>query len=252
MKNYIMSFIGAVCLFSIALISCKKTEQQITTSSLTVVNGIMDVNRMVPNFSGTTPIKYYSGSIPLVYGAFADNCKFSIEKTEQPLGIFKYPDTLPGSKPLFNLMLHLKPGSINSLFLVGTAAKPDTMMVTTIPPYHNDRDSTFGLRFANLSYLSKPVSIYLLSESSRKEIDGLPYKGISGYKNYYAGLETGNYTFEFRDKETQALLATAVVDGVGGGTGNLRRYRNFTIALKGLPGVTSGDQKQDAFLINDY
>lgn len=252
MKKYKKNFTAAVYLISMLFVCCKTTEQPPAVSSLTMINAIADVPRLLGNFKGTIPVQYYAQVPPMKYGVY-DNNRFSITKTEQPLGVFKFPDTLSTSRPLFNLVLHLKPGTISSLFFVGTSDRPDTLMINSLPPYHKSADSTFAVRFVNLSYLSKPVDIYQVNGGRHKEdIQALPYKGFSGYKTYFAGLETENYIFEFRDRETQALLTTYVLDGVGGHTGSLRRYRNFTLALKGLPGKNSGDQKQEAFLIDDY
>lgn len=242
-------------LLSLAFMSCKKEVDSLPViSSLILVNAVPGSAKLIINLNGTTSTKgyTYSGAAYLDYGVFVPGNKLTTFNELQPLGLFQFPDTNATSKPLFDLQLQLKEGSISSLFLTGTVANPDHLLVTDVPPFHEQRDSTFGIRFANLSYQSKPVSIYLIGQSEQREIDGLGYKGITGYKNYLALAKTGDYKFEFRDKETQKVLATYQVAGVNADPVNLWRYRNFTLALIGLPNATDPQQMQTTMLINNY
>jgi hypothetical protein len=242
-------------MLTIVLISCKKNETSLPViSSLTLVDAVPGSAKLYINMNGTAPAKgyTYSGASYLKYGDFAPDNKLTTFNEKQPIGLFQYPDTNATSKPLFDLQLQLNKGSINSLFLIGTVTNPDHLLVADVPLFHEQRDSTFGIRFANLSYQSKPVSIYLIANGEQKEIDGLAYKGITGYKNYLAFAKTGDYKFEFRDKESQKVLATYVVAGVNNDPVNLWRYRNFTLALIGLPEATDTQQMQRTMLINNY
>ena len=241
-------------LLFIAFISCKKERQQPIVSSLIVVNAVPGSTPLVVNFTGSQPSNFYAGAAKINYGILDQFSRFNMETTEQPLTLYQYPDTFSTSKPIFNLNLHLEKGSINSLFLMGTVAKPDYLFLSSVPPYHAVRDSTFGIRFVNLSYQSKPVNVYLIANGEQKEIDGLAYKGITPYKNYTARAADNSYVFEFRDQETQNVIASYVLKDLSQANEkeNLWRYRNFTLALIGLPDTAVPEQKQKIFLINNY
>lgn len=252
MKTYKLSFIFLISLLSLAFVSCKKTEQAPVISHLTLFNAMPGDARLLTSFRGTKPLDIYYDARLFYYAVFDELGKYAITTEEQPLAMYLYPDTLPTDKPLFDLNLKIKKGSINRLYFTGTIEHPDYLLSTFVPPYHNVADSTFGIRFLNLSYQSKPVNVYLIRNGERKEVEGLAYKGASEYKNYAANLETEDYTFEFRDQETQKLLTTYTTKDVGVVKDNLLRFRNVTIALIGLPGETTELLKQKPFLFNDY
>jgi hypothetical protein len=251
MKTYKLKFILLISLLSFAFVSCKKIEQASVVSHLTLFNA-MPGQVLLANFKGAEPLDRYLGAMTFGYAVFNLGGRYAITKEEQPLAMYRYPDTLPTSKPIFNLNLKIKKGSINNLYFTGTIKNPEYLLSTTVPPYHDVADSTFGIRFLNLSYQSKPVNVYLVTNGERKEVEGLAFKGISEYKNYTAALKTREYTFEFRDQETQILIATYTTKGIGIASENLWRFRNFTLALIGLPGETAEELKQKPFLLNDY
>lgn len=252
MKTYKLNFILLISLSSFAFFSCKKTEQAPVISHLTLFNVVPGKERLFTDFKGTEPLDTYEGVHILDYGIFTIRDRYAITKTDQPLAIYRYPDTLPTSKPVFNLNLQLEKGSINNLYFTGTMDHPEYLLNTFLPPLHNVADSTFGIRFLNLSYLSKPVSVYLVTNGERKEVEGLAFKGVSDYKNYVATSKTGDYTFEFRDQETQKVIGTYTTKDIAKPSENLWRFRNFSLALIGLPGETAEELKQKPVLLNDY
>lgn len=244
-----------LCLFAITFISCKKEVPVLRIiSSLTVVNAVPDAAPyLVPDLrNGSTADFYYISGTRFKYGISDLYTKLVTEREELPIALYLFPDTLSTSKPLFDLKLQLPKGSINTLFLVGKVSRPDYKLVTANPPPHNERDSTFGVRFANLSYQSRPLSVYVLNNGAQKVMEGLSYKDVSDYKKYTASAKSENLTFEFRDQETQQLLATYVFKELGSLENNLSRYKNFTLAFKGLPDSDDPVQKQSTFLISDY
>lgn len=252
MKTYKPSYIVLIILLSFAFVSCKKTEQTPVITHLTLFNAMPGEERLLPSFRGTMPLNNYYHASLFYYGVFDIGSKYAIIKEDQPLAIYNYPDTLSPSKPLLNLNLKLTKGSINSLYFLGSVAHPDYLLDTYLPPFHQAADSTFGVRFMNLSYGSKPVNIYLVSGGERKEVEGLAYKGITDFKNYSAALKTADYTFEIRDQESQQLLTSYTTTGIGKPSENAWRFRNFTIALIGLPGESTEKLKQKPFLFNNY
>jgi hypothetical protein len=179
--------------------------------------------------------------------------QYAVNGATQPLALYQYPDTLAHSKPLFNLLLPFSPGENRTLFLTGTLAQPDTLFVTDKLPYHPFADSSIGLRFVNLSPGSAPVIVRINGLSSNPVTGSLPFKGITGFMNVPATAATGSYVVEFYDQATNTLLGNYTLGNVGATTGNNSwRYFNFTLALQGLPGVTSGATAQSVFLIRHY
>lgn len=255
MRKINITSILLLCLFFIAITSCKKEGAVLRiVSSLKIVNAVPDTAPyLVSDFRNNSKGDfYYISAAKFKYGIADQDAKLNTEKEEFPLAFYLFPDTLPTSKPLFDLKLQLPKGSINTLFLFGMVSHPDYKLVTAIPPAHDGMGKTFGLRFANLSYQSKPVSVYVMDNGEQKIIDGLTYKDVSDYKKYTISANSNNLTFEFRDKETQNLLATYVMADLLATENNLWRAKNFTIAFKGLPGSADPMQKQSTFLISDY
>ncbi|TCC84485.1 DUF4397 domain-containing protein [Pedobacter hiemivivus] len=255
MRNFKINTLLLSMLLSIAFLSCKKEEPLPVTSSLIVANAVAGSKPLIINLNeGANPSYYlYDRASALKYGILESNDgKLNVENPTQRIRLFQFPDTTVTSLPLFDLKLQIAKGSINSLLLTGTVSHPDYLLDTTLPPFHNQPDSTFGVRFTNLSYQSKAVNVYLISNGERKEVEGLIYKGISGYKKYAALAKTGTYTFEFRDQETQQVLAVYTLEGAAKATENLWRYRNFTLALIGIPGTADPAQQQKTFMINNY
>lgn len=255
MRKTQVIFILLFCSLSIAIISCKKESPlQGIVSSLTMVNAVVDANPyLIADLKkGTNAGFYYALGLKLRYGVSDLTQKLPVEEEVLPLAFFLFPDTMASSKPLYDLKLQIPKGSISSLFLVGDLSHPDYALVTATPPAHLERDSTFGIRFANLSYQSKPVSVSVITDTQQQEAEKLSYKGVTAYKKYAALSKTGDLTVQFKDQETQRLLATYVITGLAAISDNPWRYKNFTLALKGLPGSTDAIKKQSVFIISDY
>lgn len=250
MKTYKLRYILFISL--LCFVSCKKTEEATVLTHLTLFNAMPGELRLLPSFRGTEPLNRYYDATLFYYGTFNVVGKYAITKEDQPLAIYSYPDTLVPSKPLFDLQLKLKKGSINTLYFLGKKEAPDYLLDTYLPPVHQAADSTFGVRFMNLSYGSQPVNVYLIKDGVRSAVEGLAYKGITDFKSYAATLKTGNYTFEFRDQATQQLLGSYTTTELEKPSENKWRFRNFTIALIGLPGESSELLKQKTFLFDNY
>jgi hypothetical protein len=236
-------------LFVCMILSCNKEKTFPGTASLTLINAVPNSTpSLVTNFSGTDPITYKS-ALKLVYGT-ADKTNQNLAYTgEQQLAIYKYPDTLAHSTPLYNLVLDLTPGTMYTLFLTGTLASPDTLLTIDAPPYHPISDSSLGIRFVNGMAGSVPVSVNLAGSAAGSEVSGLSYKNITGFKNYGATAAVSKYTFEFRNTATGALISSIDVADINKAISNARRYRNFTLALIGLPNDPS---TQKVMLIETY
>lgn len=219
------------------MFSCTKERNYPGTASLTLINAVPNSTpSLVTNFSGTDAIKWYRNALKLVYGTSGTANQSLAYTGGQPLAVYRYPDTLAHSTPLYNLMLELQPGSIYTLFLTGTLAAPDTMLTIDNPPYHPVTDSSLSVRVVNLSAGSAPVSVNIAGSANGSEVSSLSYKSITGFKNYAATAGISHYNFEFRDAATGALLISYDLTGIANTANNARRYRNFTLAYMGLPG----------------
>lgn len=250
-----------IVVVAIAESSCNKELKHPEASSLIIVNAVAGAGRLATNFSGMNNLTYYSSATGVNYGVSSE---FNAYRGPIQLGLYQYPvDTFIHSSPLFRLDLNLSASGMYSLFLTGTVSSPDTIFTTDYPPYYNRIDSSFGIRFVNLSAASNPVSVIVKRNAAGIDIGNgvsrLAYKGITDFQKYRAVTGDSTYKFEFRDAANNALIATYNMTNVNNGTGippalttvNTIRNRNFTIALIGTPGGT-GTVVQKTILINNY
>lgn len=249
-KKYfnLLSILG----LSLILGSCKKelTARGSGTSSLTIVNGLVGNDFLLTDFKRDQSTgDYFSMMDGIGYGTAT---YFNSYSGQQPLALYHMPDTTAASAPVFRLTLALPVNTIHTLFLAGTPADPDQLLTTDQLPYHPASDSTMGIRFVNISKGSAPVSVNLAGQAKGSEATGLAYKNITTFKNYNAGSQVTSYTFEFRDQATGVLLGSCTVDGVNNdgssSSPNIRRYKNFTIALLGAPG---GNAPNSALIVSE-
>jgi hypothetical protein len=233
--------ITAASLLTLILASCTKQTTAPGNASLTMINAVVGNASLVTNFKGGNPFEYYHAN-RIYYKAFSEiNNRFTQFSGTQPLALYQYPDTTEKSVPLFNLVLDLPLGSIHTLFLTGTVASPDTLFIKDDLPYHTTIDSSMGIRFVNLSPGSNDISINIKGKTGAPEVAHLPYKGSTVFIKYSAGFEVPDYEFEFRDAASGALLGSYITAGIYHQTTiweYLWIYKNFTLALVGLPGGT--------------
>lgn len=265
MQQITSKLLIATSALSLTFAACKKNDDPPQQSAaLSIINAVTGADTVVPRFNNSylsTPhyiwgtFVYYNRYVP---GIFLNGHNlFATKSGIQPLTIFKYPDTLSSSRPLYNLTLNLPVGSIHTLFLTGTAAKPDTMLAVDLPPNYQVSDTSVGFRFVNLSQGAPPISINLQGQANGSEVSSLPYKNITGFKKFAATSDISSYTFEFRDAATGKLIKAFTANGVNNDGSdpnypkNLWRFKNYTLALLGLPGET-GKAAQTIFLINNY
>lgn len=235
----------AGCIIILLLAACAKEKTVPGTASLTIINAVPDSRPLVTNFSGTSPIRYYLAN-QLRYNTFMLANRFSAYSGRQPLALYQYPDTTDKNQPLFNLMLDLPVSSMHTLFLTGTVAAPDTVFASDAVPFHPLADSSCGFRFVNLSPGSAPVKVTIREKSGAPEVSSLPYKSITSFMNYPVDAAQEDMVFEFRDAATSQLITTCRIDGVHNpapGTTSNWVYKNYTLALVGVPGGTNGQEQ---------
>jgi len=206
-------------------VSCKKESTYVKPaplSALTVVNAVVNANPVIADFSGADSVStYFSSTTQIGYGSFYE---YSVTAGKPAAAIYQVSDTL---SPFYKGILNVQPAGVYSLFLSGSdTSHIDTLLTLDNPPYHPSADSACGVRFINLSPGSQPLSVNLVDNANGSEAGNLAYRAITGFKNYYAGLNATAYTFEIRDAASGNLLATW--------SNNLPIYQNITIAVIGL------------------
>ena len=247
----------------LALAACQKTgtvPSVAKPAALTIVNAIPTAKAIIPIINTSSSVEYFNTAAAINYGSFSEFSPYG--GIDTLYAVQKDVDTLDISPKAGQLMfyniLNLQPGGIYSLFFAGTdTSAPDYLFTVDTLPVHNSTDSTFDLRFVNLSTDSDPVSVDINGDSNGSEVASLAYKGVSSFKAYSASsTAAATYTFEFRDLASGKLLSSYKFSGILNGTGgnsssNIYRFRNFTLALIGQPsGIGAIPQK--AILINNY
>ncbi len=231
--------------------------------SLTIINALPTSLPVIPVINTSSPISYFNNAFNIGYGNFSE---YSPPGGEDTVYIVQdNVDTLDiGSKSpklLVYDIFNVPPGFSFSLYLTGADTNsPDYLFTRDTLLYHSPSDSSFGIRFVNLSAGSNAISIKLKGDSAGSQVSSLPYKGITSFVVFPANSQSlATYSFEFRDAKSGMLLnpnssisLSGILNGTGGNiSANKYRFKNFTIALIGLPGG-SGGQAQKAIVINDY
>ena len=249
--KYQLAYGLSICAIMLHSMSCTKDTKADGAASLTIVNAVVGSEPLITNFSGRDSILYLNAnSIP-----YGEAREFGNYINEVKLGLFQYPDTTSHNAPLIDVKLNLSVNTINTLYLTGTVALPETVFVIDEIPIHSD--SVVGIRFVNLSPGSNPVNIRLSTDTTRNLVDALAYKGVSSFGDFPVTAAVANYTFQFQDAVTGAILDSYDMNGIDNGTGNNInssnpwRYKNVTLALRGTVGGT-GVNAQKVMLINNY
>jgi hypothetical protein len=180
----------AICVFtSGTFLSCSKiSTAPSTVAAVSVVN-----------------FTYTNNGQKIGFGSVNE---FSVVASETPVSIVQATDT---TTPFFEGIFNFKVGGIYSLFVAGSAITPDTMLVQDIIPHWPYADSSAGLRFVNLVQ-AESISIDYVGGTGNVA-SNLAYKGIVGFQQFSANSleQVAGYKFEFRDAESDSLLATLQV-----------------------------------------
>jgi hypothetical protein len=241
MKKFYLLFFATLILFA----NCTKDSHlPISTSTLNVINGAIDVPVVQVNTSGQQ--LPFTGSRTISYG---NGGLFSIYRGISPITIVSSTDT---TKNLFSGNIPFTSG-IYSLYLAGQSPTVDTILreETNFPlilsgVVNTTVDSVVNLRFVNLSPNSVPLKIKLLNATTN-EVDNLGYKGITNFKPYAALLTTTTYTFQIRNAATDALLTTYSFSATA-----TNRFKNVALLIKGLMGTTTGTNAFSVSAVNYF
>lgn len=195
------------------LFSCKKSEINLTPlASLSVTNAI----------TGGTTAKLGSYATTI---ASAGYTQFGLLTGTNPIYVYPSTDSI---HPYYNSTLTANQGEVYSLFLAGTPAAVDAIVVKETIPYRTD--STAGIRFINLASNSPALNVTLSTSTSVNEVAGLTYKSMTDFKTY-AGLYNSAYTFQVRDPA--ALLTATPLATISFTAATVPRFANITLVIKG-------------------
>ncbi|MBO9573130.1 MAG: hypothetical protein J7497_13145 [Chitinophagaceae bacterium] len=201
-------------LFAIVLFaSCEKDEFQTTQlASLRIVNAIVGGTTARLN-SITSNINNNSSNAFVVLTGRPD--------------IYVYPvgDSL---NPYFhaNKTQQVEANEAFSLFLSGIPGAIESLWVKDNYPVHSD--STFGVRFINLTANSIPVNITLATTSTINEFENIGYQQLTEYKTFFANNENQNLTFQVRSSaDPNNILASLPVST------SAPRFKNITLVFRG-------------------
>lgn len=243
-------------LLSGLLLSCKKEKEYQGTASLTIVNAVVGSEPLLSNFMESGHINYFFKKFQaFYYNSFNESLNMhNAYSGNQSIRIFQYPDTTDEDGPLFDMRLDLPVASVNSLYLTGTVASPDTVFIRESIPAFEFTDSIMRLRFINLSPGSAPISINVKGQNNGSVAASLPFKGMTGFIHFSVGTNVNDYEFEFRDAITGNLITTLVtsfINNPGTVVPNSWIFKNFTVAFTGKPGGT-GAEAQNTLLIQHF
>jgi hypothetical protein len=222
--------------------SCKKDAQTFaTTATINVINAAVDVPAIKVNIG--TGFFIYNTAPQVNYGGSGI---YYAQGTTVPIKVVASSDT---TTFLVNSSYNFHQG-VYSIYVAGQAPKIDTLIrqETNYPYIHNDIsaiDSSFNVRFVNLSPNSSPVNINI-KNAATTEASNLSYKGISAFKKYPADYKHTTYALEIRDAASNSLLATLTL------TSASYRFKNIAVLIKGLEGTTTGTDAFGASAITQF
>ncbi|MBO9571416.1 MAG: hypothetical protein J7497_04305 [Chitinophagaceae bacterium] len=224
------------------IISCKKNDvKSKSLASLNVINAVNGGSCVKLNTNERDSAEIYNAK---VFGLDTEDGTIKLYSTNDP------------SKPYYFQQHELKNRGTYSMFLFGDAGVPESLFVEeNIPARYTD--SIFGIRIINLASGSEPLNIAresdpqtnVFTEVGYKEMTDIvifPLPYITDAPEYSELQKTVN--FEVRDAEGVILTTYQLpVDENGFYSGisiNKQRFKNITLVIKGIAGVTDGP---DAF-----
>lgn len=221
--------------------ACKKDDETIPeAASFTIVNAIAGTTPLVTNFDNSKKLYFYQTAQQIAAYGFT---KYSGYLGDYNLGIYRLADT---TKTQYQINLKLEPNSIKTLYLSGTVAETEGMLIPEKIPVYKQADSLIGVRFINLSKGSGPVNVALRSAVSNIAT-ALDYKGVSGFQVISARTKDPvSYVFDFKDASTGTVISSYTLSSLPS-----LLSKSVTVVLRGIRGGT-GTSIPGTFLVNNY
>jgi hypothetical protein len=223
--------------------SCKKNKISIAPlASLNVVATVVGGDNVKLNNNSVDSAKAYNSNI---FGIVAGSSNVLI-----------YPTSSLG-KPYYNGVIESENGDNYSLFLSGYPNNVDAILVKeNIPEYYSD--SMIGIRVVNLSPTSSSLNISLASATNTNVFSNVVYKQVTDFIKFSLPtvIPSGSVSFQIRDAANTLLstytLPTAVTSNYPGISVQLSRFRNITLVIRGLQGVSTGSDAFGVFPVANY
>lgn len=231
-----------VVMLGVALAGCKKQKEVSPEFAVLRIYGAFHAyGPVIGRLDDTEPFSY-SWAVDL--NSHGVERKRNVYENEVPFTLHAVPDTLPGHKPVFSMILKLEKRTSYTFICGGQIASMDTMFFREPPlPYFEEGDSVCAFRFINFM-ADGPVNIIHKGATDKVVAADLPYKGITGFITVPVTRSLENMNFEMRDAATDELLAT-YSKPIWPLVGNQQYlYKVYSVLLKGVRG-TSGYSKPD-------
>ncbi len=219
----------------VALMCCNKTIERKGSYTLYLVNGGIG-SGLTSNFKSMPLTMYGSRNVYYVH-------------TGQQITIA---DTASLASPLVSKEFAFFKGTY-SIFVVGQSPNFETIIKeeSDLPfisqsKIYSTLDSVVNVRFINLSPNSTPLKIKV-SNSTVNEVDNLAFKDISSWRSFKATSSSSNYSLQIRNASTDALISTYTL------TANaVNRFKNVTLMIRGIQGITVGASAFGVTAINYF
>lgn len=251
MKKQILIYI-AVALILSATTSCKKENDPQAVASLTIVNALPEANQVVTDFKKENSFDKTGAGMFVTYGVFTPNNQLTIPNKEMPVIFYKYTNGKINPTPIYETKVSPQAGDASTLFLFGTLAQPESLLITKMPPYHKVTDSVMGLRFVNVSADKKPLKIRIVGNGIDQTVNDLVYKTATAYLSVKATTTVTDVVIECYDASSGVLLTSYTLADVGANLPqipNKWRYKNYTLVLSK---DTQGNFTNNPFLVYDF
>jgi hypothetical protein len=208
----VIFFIVPVLLFC----TCKKDGYVVPSiATLTVVNAVVGA-----------PIVYVRDV--LVSNAIANNnhAKVPIRAGDFDLYVWPKGDSLHPYHT--NPKFYAENRGQYSLFLAGETTDVNGILLQESFPYHVD--SSFGIRFINLSPHSPPLNITLSRSPAINEVSNISYLQYTDFKTYNGKGDVSNYIIQIRRASDNTLLLSYFLNPIP-------RFANVTLVIRGIIGM---------------
>jgi len=239
MKTLIKNIFAAGLLISFAACKQNDVNPQPDNGSLNVTNAVIG-GATINLTAGTAP--YLTSSSNAVSGnnyAFlpvpSGNTQISL--ATPALAATSTSAAIP-SVTYYTGNISVDKNAYYSLFLTGTSPSAVDNVQIKETYTRTYPDSTFGVRFINLSPGSNPISVNIKGAANGSEVGTLAYKAYSDFNKHPAKLVNPSYIFEFRDQVSGLLLTSYTL--------TTPYFHNVTLCLRGKTGAYG------VILDNDY
>ncbi|WP_127132933.1 DUF4397 domain-containing protein [Pseudoflavitalea rhizosphaerae] len=237
------------------VVSCKKNTGYTASGSLNYVNAVVNAELLTADFGIDKRLIFYDVTQAFRYASPTSYNFQSLPPGPNKLDIYGYGDTTEHDSPLASVVLDIVPADMYTLFLSGNRAQIDTVLIKEQFPAYAVNDSSFSVRFLNLSRGTNPVSAEI-DEVPQTGATSIVYKAKSNWIPLSAQSKVSNYQIRFKDQVTGNILATATLENInlpGDATlPNPWRRNNYSIALIGDPAATTGEYVLKVLLVRHF